>query len=77
MAEAIEGTSLDPEESTVNRPEVGDIGIAVSDLYPTGEIEIDGQHYEAKVEIGMIDKGARVRIVRSDTFNYSVEEANA
>ena len=77
MAEAIEGTSQPSEETASARPEVGAEGIAVTDLYPTGDIEIDGRHYEAKVEVGMIDKGARVRVVRRDTFSYFVEEVRA
>lgn len=77
IAEAIEGTSQSSEPVANAAPEVGAEGVAVTDLYPTGDIEIEGRHYEAKVEVGMIDKGARVKVVRRDAFNYFVEKVRA
>ena len=74
LAESVSGTSqpLAPEGSA--RSGVGMEGLAVTDLFPTGEIEIDGRRYEAKTEVGTIEKGARVRVLKSDVFGFHVEE---
>ncbi len=75
LAESVSGTSqpLIPEDSA--RPGIGSEGLAMTDLFPTGEIEIGGTRYEAKTDVGMIEKGARVRVLRSDVFGFHVEEA--
>lgn len=42
----------------------GKTGTARTVLRPAGKIEIDGEVYDAKAEIGFIDKGDRIRVVR-------------
>ncbi len=74
LAGAVEGTSQGVDPSKSARPVAGAEGVAVTDLFPTGEIEIDGQRYEARVEVGSVSKGSRIRILRSDVFGYFIEE---
>lgn len=76
LGNAIQGTSHSESFTKSTRPSVGTEGMAVTDLFPTGEIEIDGRRYEARVETGSVAKGAHVRILRSDTFGYFIEEVS-
>tara|TARA_B100000519_G_scaffold106342_1_gene92155 strand:+ start:939 stop:2393 length:1455 start_codon:yes stop_codon:yes gene_type:complete len=74
LAESVSGTSqLNMPDGTPN-PGIGMEGLTVTDLFPTGEVEIGGKRYEAKTDVGMIKKGARVRVLRSDVFGFHVEE---
>lgn len=60
------------------RPAVGDVGLAITPLRPSGSVEIDDRRYDASSGLGFIDAGARVRVVRVDTFALVVEpEATA
>ncbi len=77
MAEAVAGTSQGDSNTTVERPETGVEGVAVTDLFPTGEIEVNGERYEARAEVGSIVKGARIRIIRGDVFGYFIEEVKS
>ena len=74
LAESVSGTSQPRIHDGLPNPGIGMEGLAVTDLFPTGEIEIDGKHYEAKTDVGMIEKGARVRVLGSDVFGFRVEE---
>lgn len=44
------------EESSL----IGRTGVAVTDMFPSGQIEIDGQRYEARVAVGMIEAGQKI-----------------
>ncbi len=77
MASTVAGTSHGATVVAPDRPQPGAEGLAVTDLFPTGEIEIDGRRFEARVEVGSVSKGARIRILRSDTFGYFVEEVKS
>ena len=58
-------------------PEPGARGIAVTDLFPGGRVEIDGRRYEARSALGTIEKGTPVRVKRSTDFSLVVEEDEA
>lgn len=58
-------------------PPLGAVGTAVTDLFPSGRIEIEGQRYEARSALGPIEHGARVRIVKRSDFGLVVEEVPA
>jgi membrane-bound serine protease (ClpP class) len=77
LAESVSGTSQPSIPNGSSRPGMGAEGLAVTDLFPTGEIEIDGKRYEAKTDVGMIEKGARVRVLKADVFGFHVEEVKA
>lgn len=59
-------------ESTLPKP--GSEGTAVSDLFPSGRVEIDGQRYEARSALGPIEHGSRIRVKASSDFSLVVEE---
>ena len=52
-------------------------GVVVSALMPSGQIEIDGRRYEARVAVGTIEAGATVIVVRRGDFDLVVERAGA
>ncbi len=58
-------------------PEPGTEGITVSDLFPSGRIEIDGVRYEARSALGPIERGRRVRVTAQNNFTLTVEEISA
>ncbi|MFU8847409.1 MAG: NfeD family protein [Opitutales bacterium] len=59
-------------ESTLPRP--GSEGTAVSDLFPSGRVEIEGQRYEARSVLGPIEHGSRIRVKAHNDFSLIVEE---
>lgn len=56
---------------------VGRTGVAVTPLRPSGQVEIEGVRYEAKVELGGIDKGEAVVVRGRTDFGLIVERTNA
>jgi membrane-bound serine protease (ClpP class) len=55
-------------------PGSGARGVAVTDLFPSGRVEIDGKRYEARSALGTIKKGTPVRVKQSTDFSLVVEE---
>jgi membrane-bound serine protease (ClpP class) len=58
-------------ESTL--PKAGSEGIALTPLHPGGRVEIEGQRYEAHCSVGMVERGACIRVVSSSDFELIVE----
>jgi len=56
---------------------IGRRGVAATALRPGGQVEIDGRRYEAKVEVGAIDRGAAVVVTGCLDFALTVEKADA
>lgn len=52
---------------------VGRTGLAVTPLRPSGQVEIDGRRYEARVELGGIESGQRVVVRGVSDFGLRVE----
>lgn len=52
---------------------VGAEGVAATALFPSGQVEIAGRRYEARLEVGSADVGARVRVVGAAGFSLTVE----
>lgn len=52
---------------------IGQTGVAATDLFPSGQVEIQGRWHEAKVGVGTAEKGVRVRVVGRDGFALTVE----
>lgn len=52
---------------------VGRTGVAATDLFPSGQVEIDGRRYEAKVGVGSIEAGQTVVVVAEQEFGLLVE----
>jgi membrane-bound serine protease (ClpP class) len=53
---------------------VGREGIAATALRPGGQVEVDGRRYEARVEIGIIERGTPIVVRASSDFGLIVEE---
>ena len=52
---------------------IGREGVAVTSLFPSGQVEIDGRRYEARLEVDFATIGTRVRVLRRTDFNLIVE----
>ncbi len=56
---------------------VGQRGTAVTALRPSGQVEVAGRRYEAKVEVGAVDAGDAVTVRGRTDFALIVERADA
>ena len=54
-------------------PPSGSIGTAITDLFPSGRVEIEGRRYEARSAHGTIDRGCTVRVQKVADFSLIVE----
>ena len=65
---------------TSQRALVGKTGTAHTVLRPGGKVIVDGEIYDARAEIGFIDKGEKVRVIQYGTSQLVVikeeEESN-
>lgn len=52
---------------------VGVEGVAATDLHPSGTAVFGGERLDVVSEVGFIDKGARIRVVRSEGYRHVVE----
>jgi membrane-bound serine protease (ClpP class) len=52
---------------------VGRTAIAVTGLYPSGQVEIDGRRFEARVEVGAVPPGTRLVVLRRNDFGLIVD----
>lgn len=71
-AAQIAGGGLQAETDV--RALVGRTGIAMTSLHPSGQVEIDGHRYEARVELGAIERGRTVVVRAASDFGLVVEE---
>jgi membrane-bound serine protease (ClpP class) len=55
-------------------PIVGKRGRAVTDLFPSGEIEIDGRRFAAQLDLGSVEAGEEVVVTRRGSFGLHVEK---
>ncbi len=75
-------TSLRRDPGTVERERedrkkfLGQTGVAVTPLRPTGVVEIDGERVEVSTEGEFIAAGSRVRVVAMDRRRYFVRLAD-
>ena len=70
---AVQGTGATLAEIEAQESLVGLDGVAATGLFPSGQVEINGRRYEARVEVGTLLPGAHVRVVRRAGFNLVVE----
>lgn len=54
--------------------DIDQTGIALTELYPVGKIEINGKMYEARSSFGKIEKGERVKVLKNSGFELLVEK---
>jgi membrane-bound serine protease (ClpP class) len=60
-------------ERVSSLPETGAEGIAITDLFPSGRVEVEGRRYEARSALGSIEHGSRIRVKTSSDFGLVVE----
>ncbi len=60
----------------VTDPLLGALGVAVTGMYPSGEVEIAGRRYQARVELGMLEAGAPVVVKGRADFVLLVERSS-
>lgn len=54
-------------------PPVGSRGIAIGPLRPSGEVEINGKRYEARVSVGTLARGEPIEVIRRAQFGLEVK----
>ncbi|MSU65897.1 MAG: hypothetical protein EXS38_07305 [Opitutus sp.] len=70
---AVEGAGVPPTVTEEMNSLVGREGVAVTSLFPSGQVDIDGHRYEARLEVDFAEAGTRVRVIRRTDFNLIVE----
>jgi membrane-bound serine protease (ClpP class) len=53
---------------------VGRTGVAVTGLFPSGQIEIEGRRYSAMLPLGSAAPGSSVRVTGRSDFGLVVEK---
>lgn len=55
------------------RPElVGQLGVALTDLHPSGTAEVAGERFDVVSESGFVPRGASVRVIRAEGYRMVV-----
>ena len=74
LTDSLESSSKAEHEALL--PITGSSGLAVTDLFPSGRVEIEGVRYDARSDIGVIDNGSPVQVVaiRNQTLIVEVVE---
>ncbi|HHN77676.1 MAG TPA: nodulation protein NfeD, partial [Phycisphaerales bacterium] len=54
---------------------VGMTGVALMDMHPVGDIEVDGETFEALAEHVWIDAGTPIIVTRADGLEIKVRPA--
>lgn len=54
----------------------GQVGMALTDMRPSGVIEIDGKRHDAIATGGVVDRGSAVRVVRVSGLTIEVRRVN-
>lgn len=80
LESAIDGVSQgeDNDSAQTLTPDglLGREGRAATVLRPSGQVEIDGRRYEASVEVGAIERDARVVVLRRTAFGLIVRKVS-
>ncbi|PXA05704.1 hypothetical protein DDZ13_02195 [Coraliomargarita sinensis] len=78
LEDAAGGSSQEIREKRESSlPKPGSEGVAVSDLFPSGRVEVDGKRYEARSALGPIEHDSRIRVKAHNDFSLIVEEVES
>jgi len=76
--EELDARELSERERLMSRRAlVGLTGTALNDLRPVGDIEIDGEQFEALAELGWVEAGSPVVVTHADGLEIKVRAADA
>ncbi len=70
---AIRPLNSSSADATDTRALIGRSGIAATALFPSGQVNIDGKRYEAKLEVGFAEAGTPVKVTGLSEFGLIVE----
>lgn len=70
---ASSGGAVHPEAIS-SLPPVGSKGKVITDLHPLGSVVIEGEYYEAQVEVGSFEKGEMIQVVGYKQFSLLVDK---
>lgn len=68
-ARSLTGSGDEPSSASL----IGESGFAATPLYPSGQVEIGGRRYEARLAVGFAEKGTPVRVTGLVEFGLAVE----
>lgn len=71
--EGMRASSAAPVPEKAGLPPLGSTGIAVTDLFPSGEIEIDDRRFQARTHYGQLRRGTTVEVVDHKDFALIVK----
>ncbi|MEM7672196.1 MAG: ATP-dependent Clp protease proteolytic subunit [Verrucomicrobiota bacterium] len=60
-----------------DRPEVGTRGIAATDMFPSGTVDVGGKRFEARSASGSIEQGAKIVVSGYASYSLIVKTLNA
>lgn len=72
LAAAVGGTGKGAP-ATAAATMVGRAGVAATDMFPSGQVEIDGARYEARVAVGAVEAGQKIVVRAEREFGLLVE----
>ena len=79
VAGAVDGSAQvgggDPAVGAELASLVGRMGVAATGLFPSGQVEIDGRRYEARLEVGHAPTGTRIVVRGKTDFSLIVDRA--
>jgi membrane-bound serine protease (ClpP class) len=79
---AVQGASTTPAQTAGIAPQAagtiakltGRRGIAVTGLFPSGEVEVEGRRYQAKVDLGFVEANSPIVVTGHTDFGLTVEK---
>ena len=79
LSETIKGTAsklslVGNKARWMDLPNAGARGVAVTALFPSGQVEIEGKRYEARVQMGSISYQAEIEVVGRKNFYLIVKK---
>jgi len=57
----------------IDLPSIGSVGVTVTNMYPMGEVDINGRRYMARVNVNMLEPNVSVVVVGHKAFQLVVE----
>jgi membrane-bound serine protease (ClpP class) len=76
LAATVSATTGGAEQEVVTAavdPLIGAEGVALTAMFPSGEVEVGGRRFQAQVELGHADAGERIVVRRRNGFSLIVE----